>query len=343
MAPLREVDSIFISAFLSTFFYGAYLAVAYECSRMLWRRRKRHRRTHIYLIGTHVALFIFTSMRCIIVMYRTLFALRFNQKPDGTIDRGPINGKLAMTSNACWVLSIIISDAFIVYRVSVVWRMRWLAIIGPFIAWLTDNIAFAIYFMTALTKYGSVETSNIFAGPLTSSNVMFCVCTLVINLMSTLLIAGRIWWVRRSVQYLNGDARDAVNSLVTVLLESAAFYTAVLIMHIVFLSINSLLNFICIDIETPVIGIVFSFIIIRVSEGTAHGNTSDGEPTSAGTSGPRSGTRTRWTSGNRNHDIDTTGTIDVAIRLETVTHRDGEEFVEDSHSTGKGKQGTDSW
>ncbi|KAL1748760.1 hypothetical protein HDZ31DRAFT_28861 [Schizophyllum fasciatum] len=338
-APLRDVDSIFLSAFLSTFFYGAYLAVAYECSRMLWLRRRRHRRTHIYLIGTHVALFALTSTRCIIVLYRTLHALRFGQRPDGSIFRGAINSNLAIASNVCWVLSVLVSDAFIIYRVSVVWRMRYIAIAGPLLGWLAD-IAFGIYFLDATTQYG--PGAPVFEGPMPTANVMFCVCTLVINLLSTLLIAGRIWWVRRGVKYLSGGARDTVNSLVTCLLESAAFYTAVLIMHIVFLTIDSLLNFICIDIETPIIGIVFSFIIIRVSEGTAHGNTSDGEPTSAGTSGPRSGNRTRWTSGNRNQ-IDTANTIDVAIRLETVTHRDGEEFIEDSQSTAKGKQGTDSW
>ncbi|TRM70052.1 hypothetical protein BD626DRAFT_22802 [Schizophyllum amplum] len=338
--PLRDVDAVFIAAFLSTFFFGVYLAVAYECSRILWSRRRRHRRTHLYLVCTHVVLLVLTFIRCITVLVRTLDGLRYHQEPDGNIDQGPINDQTAMVTNVCWVLAILVSDAFIIYRVSAVWRFNYLAIACPLMGWLA-GIALGIFFLDTASKYG--EGADPFEGQLLLSNVMFCVCTLVINLMSTVLIAGRIWWVRRKVHFLSGDARDTVNSLVTVLLESAAFYTVVLVMHIIFLATDSLLNFICIDIETPIIGIVFSFIIIRVSEGKAHGNTSDGEPPSAGTSGPRSHTRDRWASGNRSDRIDTTGTIDVAIRLETVTHRDGEDVGDDSISTRKGKPGSESW
>ncbi|KAL1738974.1 hypothetical protein HDZ31DRAFT_17587, partial [Schizophyllum fasciatum] len=158
-----------------------------------------------------------------------------------------------------------------------------------------------------------------FEGLLTKANIAFIVFTLYTNLLSSILIALRIWHVRKGVQNLTDGHRDAVNHLVVIILESAGFYTVLLVVHIILLGINSLVMYVCTDMEAPTIGIVFSYIIIRVSEGVAHGNTSSGGPTSGETSGPR---RT-WNSGARPGGP--TNTIDVAIRLETVTHHDSEE------------------
>ena len=201
------------------------------------------------------------------------------------------------------------------------------------------------------------------------------------------LIAYRIWHVRRGVQHLTDGRKDAVHQLLVVMLESAGFYSILLLVHIILLGLNSLVMYVATDLETPTIGIVvrwlsslrllashcllasslllfplvnlsplvnhpllvndspvrtpslthplqFSYIIVRVSEGVAHGNTSSGGPTSGGeTSGPR---RT-WTSGARPGVG--TNTIDVAIRLETVTHHDSDEPVSETKSTDKSKGG----
>ena len=69
------------------------------------------------------------------------------------------------------------------------------------------------------------------------------------------LIAYRIWHVRRGVEHLT-EGRDAVSNLVGIILESAGFYTILLVVHIILLGIRSLVEYICIDMEAPVIGIV---------------------------------------------------------------------------------------
>ncbi|KAL1748790.1 hypothetical protein HDZ31DRAFT_28774 [Schizophyllum fasciatum] len=335
--PVSSTDSIFIGAFLSTLLYGAYLAVAYECTRVLIHRRK-HRSVHKYLVGTHIVLFVLVSMRCITVMARTLNGLRFHVNPDGSVDTGDLNSSASLVVNTAWLLSILTSDAFIIYRVYVVWRGNKLVIIPPSFGWM-GVAGSGIYLMRSLSTYG--HGADPFQGPLTKANVAFCVFTLYTNLTSTCLIAYRIWSVRRGVHLLTAGTRDAVNNLVTLLLESAGFYTALLTVHIILLAIGSLLMYVCTDMEAPTIGIVFSSIIIRVSEGTAHGNTSSGGPTSGDTSGARART---WTSGARTGPGHTQ-TIDVAIKLETVTHRDGEVDLEEGSVTRStsDKQKIESW
>ncbi|KAL1727883.1 hypothetical protein EV714DRAFT_286194 [Schizophyllum commune] len=296
---------------LSTLLYGFYVAVAYECTRMLWMKRK-HRRVHKYLVATHVVLFILVNLRCITTLVRCLIGLRFHQQPDGSINTGSLNSAQSMIANSAWFLCILVSDAFIIYRVHVVWRANYYVVTPLLLGWV-GNAATGVWLLYTLRTYG--PGASVFEGLLTPANIAFIAFTLYTNLAASLLIAYRIWHVRRGVEHLT-EGRDAVSNLVGIILESAGFYTILLVVHIILLCIGSLVEYVCTDMEAPVIGIVFSYIIIRVSEGVAHGNTSSGGPTSGDTSGPR---RT-WNSGARPGVG--TNTIDVAIRLETVTHHD---------------------
>ncbi|KAI5892885.1 uncharacterized protein SCHCODRAFT_02627394 [Schizophyllum commune H4-8] len=328
--PLRAVDAVFIGAFMSTLLFGAYLAVAYECTRVVNRRRK-HRVTHKFLVGTHLVLFILTCLRCITVLTRAMLAIRFHMLPDGGVDMGALSSAPSMLINVVWFLAVIVSDAFIICRVAVVWRGRMHIVAIPMLGWLA-NTASGIYMLHVMKLYG--PGADGLQGPLVGANVAFCVTTLSTNLISSCLIAFRIWSVRRSVQYLTSGAHSVVNNLLAAILESAALYSTLLVLHIIFVATGSQLMLICVDMEAPTIGIVFSSIIIRVSEGRAHGNTSDGAPTSGEpSSGPRSRT---WTSIDRG--VPHSGNIDVAIRLETVTHRDHENVAELSPGV-KGKEG----
>ncbi|KAI5823206.1 hypothetical protein K523DRAFT_344632 [Schizophyllum commune Tattone D] len=310
-AGLREVDTVFLGAMLSTLLYGFYVAVAYECTRMLWMKRK-HRRVHKYLVATHVVLFVLVNLRCITTLVRCLIGLRFHQQPDGSINTGALNSAQSMIANSAWFLCILVSDAFIIYRVHVVWRANYYVVTPLVLGWV-GNAATGVWLLYTLRTYG--PGASVFEGLLTPANIAFIAFTLYTNLAASLLIAYRIWHVRRGVEHLT-EGRDAVSNLVGIILESAGFYTILLVVHIILLGIGSFVEYVCTDMEAPVIGIVFSYIIIRVSEGVAHGNTSSGGPTSGDTSGPR---RT-WNSGARPGVG--TNTIDVAIRLETVTHHD---------------------
>ncbi|TRM69886.1 hypothetical protein BD626DRAFT_563596 [Schizophyllum amplum] len=313
--PIRSTDAIFIGAFLSTLLYGAYLAVAWECTLVL-RRRRKQRAVHKFLAATHITLFVLVTVRCVTVMTRALVGLRFHTSPDGSVDTGALSSWESLLANVAWLLAILISDGFLIYRVYVVWRGMKLVMIPPIIGWIAV-VGSGVYLMYCLSTYGPGAVT--FEGPLTKTNTAFCAFTLYTNLVSSCLIAYRIWSVRRDVQFLTANfTRDAVNSLVTILLESALFYTALLALHIIFLAMGSLLMYVCTDMEAPTIGLVFSSIIIRVSEGTAHGNTSSGGPTSGDASGSRGRT---WTSGART-GANGVQTIDVAIKLETVTHHD---------------------
>ncbi|KAI5892887.1 uncharacterized protein SCHCODRAFT_02668278 [Schizophyllum commune H4-8] len=296
---------------LSTLLYGFYVAVAYECTRMLWMKRK-HRRVHKYLVATHVVLFVLVNLRCITTLVRCLIGLRFHQQPDGSIDTGSLNSAQSMIANIAWFLCILVSDAFIIYRVHVVWRANYHVVTPLVLGWI-GNAATGVWLLYTLRTYG--PGASVFEGLLTPANIAFIAFTLYTNLAASLLIAYRIWHVRRGVEHLT-DGNDTVSNLVGIILESAGFYSILLVVHIILLGVGSLVSYICVDMEAPVIGIVFSYIIIRVSEGVAHGNTSSGGPTSGDTSGPR---RT-WNSGARPGVG--MNTIDVAIRLETVTHHD---------------------
>ncbi|KAE9387774.1 hypothetical protein BT96DRAFT_457103 [Gymnopus androsaceus JB14] len=99
------------------------------------------------------------------------------------------------------------------------------------------------------------------------------------------MIAYRIWSVRKRTQG-SRMVKSTLTNLVSLVVESAAVYTAILVADID-LSLGNFLLLVFTDIQTPIIGIVFS-IIISVTPDSAFG-------ASSGTGGDgTSGDRVTW-------------------------------------------------
>ncbi|KAE9394428.1 hypothetical protein BT96DRAFT_998544 [Gymnopus androsaceus JB14] len=215
--------------------------------------------------------------------------------------------------DALWTTSLVISDAFICYRTYIVWDRNIYTQIIPILL-LCGNIVVMVLRiriegnstlgLTNPVKY-FVELGNM--------SMIFEVLTLVLNLLNTGMIAYRIWSVRKGTHNSRMVRSDMLTNLVTVLVESAAIYTVVLVVDIVLLVYGNALLLVFIDIQTPIIGIVFSNIIIRVTEGSAFGS-------SSGTGGNGSRDRVTWPRAT----IRSGGPVPTEINMQTIisTHSD---------------------
>ncbi|KAK0215457.1 hypothetical protein IW262DRAFT_1465096 [Armillaria fumosa] len=229
------IDSAYVAAYLSTFLYGAYVVVACHCSLVLYHRYKT-KRLHKYLLGTHITLFLLI-----------------------------IWSAWSLVENSPWVMVTVVADAFLVYRTYIVWMRRCLIIAVPLSLFAAD-IAMGIYFLVNL------------AGPTTTFPQLihivtaFAAVTLAANIICTALISFRIWRVRRNISETR-QGSDPLHGVITLIVESAAVYTAVLIAQIITLGFEatSASSYSTSSVLSSASS-YFSMIIIRVSRGQSHGD-----------------------------------------------------------------------
>ncbi|KAK0191891.1 hypothetical protein F5146DRAFT_484112 [Armillaria mellea] len=255
-------DSAYVAAYLSTFLYGAYVVIAYHCSLVLYHRYKT-KRLHMYLLGTHIALFLLITWRCIATTARTLNGV-IHVEVDGTLNLHPPWSTWSLVENSPWVMVTIVADAFLVYRTYIVWMQKYLVIAIPLFLFAAD-IAMGIYFLVHLAD------PNATLEELMHVVTAFAAVTLAANLICAALISFRIWRVRHNISETR-QGFDPLKGVITLVVESAAVYTVILITQIITLGLESYISFVLFDIQCPIIGIVFSMIIIRVSRGQSHGD-----------------------------------------------------------------------
>lgn len=219
---------------------------------------KRHQATYRYLIATFVLLTLFIVTRTVVDVESTI---RAYSDPDDPGRRGDLSE--IVLSNALTVTITILADVFLVYRVYIVWNFAWVIVLLPAILCMGE-IAGGIYAVWGLASSGSGIT------PETSRHIsrgwtLYLYFTLVTNLLCTLLIAVRIWWIRRRTK-ASRSTQDNTGLLVTLVVESAAVFSAVLIPEIICTVYSFDARFIFINIIGPVVGVVFSYLIIRATQ-----------------------------------------------------------------------------
>ncbi|PBK81365.1 hypothetical protein ARMGADRAFT_782587 [Armillaria gallica] len=256
-------DSAYVGAYLSTFLYGAYIVIAYHCSLVLYHRYKT-KRLHMYLLGTHIALFILITWRSTTTIARTLYGV-FHLTPDGTIDLYPWS-TWSLVENVPWALTIIVADVFLIYRTYVVWMQKYLVIVLPLLLFAAD-VGAAIYL---LFRIGTSTTTFV---QLTNATTIFAAMALAANIVCTALLSFCIWMVRRNISETR-QGLDPLSGVIALVVESAAVCTVLLIAQVITLGLRSPIHNVLFDIQAPIIGIVFSMIIIRVSRGEVQGSIS---------------------------------------------------------------------
>ncbi|KAJ7766137.1 hypothetical protein B0H16DRAFT_1717364 [Mycena metata] len=315
----------YIGVFLGNILYGFYLSVFLESSLLLWRKQKGRGASNIYVIATSLVMFILITMRCVIDTVRCIVAF----DADG-ISFGPPNTTLG-----------------VIYRTFIVWKRNWLIIILPTLLSLA-NFASAIWILYSFITFD--VTKPIF-GPITMSINAFSYLTLFTNLLCSALISFRILSIRRKVTGLvsgsSGRSDDLTTKVVSIMVESgahvlpildipflhlqkAATYTLLLVVQLVTSSLNSYISYIATDCTPATIGIVFSYIIIRVSRGSSYGDSTVSVP-------PTSRSRER---GNATYELSTRNQLsgtrtEVQVKLERTVHQQSDA---DEHSvTNSGK------
>jgi len=176
---------------------------------------------------------------------------------------------LSVMKTSVYLVETLASDLFILYRCYVVWNSNLLVIVLPVLLYIADagtGIA-AVYTLSQLTQKQSPEFS-LEQERITNS---FFSCTLAVNSVCTGLIAFRIWRTQRQTR----DAKMGANlsHVSIIVIESGAIYLTVLACNVAAFVLKSNMFNIFLDMTSPIIGIVFTLIIVRVGRGVSSEDT----------------------------------------------------------------------
>jgi hypothetical protein len=268
MVALTIPKAELIGVFLESLSYGIYVTIFTQCIQVL---RRRHSRPSDYLVGTTVSLFILITAHLAIDIVRNMDAFTSNMATPNypATYYNNFDTWKNIVKSALYVAVTIISDAFILYRCFIVWGRNYTVAIIPLLLLLSD-IAIGILWVYTLSLI--IPGENVFADTLSIRVKIFYAITLAMNVMCTGLIAVKIWRIQKAVApYAKGNDHD-LSRVVSIIVESGSAYSLMLVAMITTYAVNSPAMFIFLNTMSPIIGIIFSSVIVRVGLGLSHGD-----------------------------------------------------------------------
>jgi len=247
-------------------FYGVYLVLLADCVKVLINKRRRRAGGNLRLALISGTLFLLITWHEVLDAFRLYTAFKDSETDNGAdLYYFSVASVLSVMKTSVYLVETLASDLFILYRCYVVWNSNLYIIILPILLYIADactGIA-AVYTLSLVTEKESPEFS-LEQERITNS---FFSCTLAVNCVCTGLIAFRIWRTQRQTR----DAKMGANlsHVSVIVIESGAIYLTVLACNVAAFVLKSNLFNIFLDMTSPIIGIVFTLIIVRVGRGVS--------------------------------------------------------------------------
>ncbi|KAI0640930.1 hypothetical protein C8Q79DRAFT_423466 [Trametes meyenii] len=262
--PLPRAE--LIALFLESLIFGSF-AVLYAISIwILLYRERRHGRSKLnkWMFATATVMFVLSVGHLAFDVQRAVDGFVVHGgTPRGTLDfYNRLSNPTHVGKSVLYITQTLVGDTFVTYRLYIVWGRNRLITVLPILLLLG----------TAVSGYGiCVELTKIkgsgaiFEGNLAPWITSFFALSLTTNVLATLLITGRIIWQNNKVRnYRAGYAAVTYWGVIETIIQSAAIYSAALISLLATYVSGSNAQYVCLDALQPLIGVVFSLIIIRV-------------------------------------------------------------------------------
>ncbi|KAJ8516293.1 hypothetical protein ONZ45_g6388 [Pleurotus djamor] len=168
-----------------------------------------------------------------------------------------------VAKSVLYVFQCLLADSIMVFRVYHVWGRNWKITLFPLLTTVGLLITCAgICYQIAVSKPGVDPFS-----PECGRWVLGCfTLTLVTNIYSTSLIAYKLWSTTRPLQKLQicSHSRPQITRILYIVVESAFIYSAFTLATFVSYLVRSNVQFPGLDSTSPIVGLVFCLIIVRV-------------------------------------------------------------------------------
>ncbi|KAG8980902.1 hypothetical protein FRB93_008881 [Tulasnella sp. JGI-2019a] len=161
-------------------------------------------------------------------------------------------------------LGTVFADSLVCWRLYVVWSQQKRILIVPILLLCGSTIsgALVVYYEARTVQVNADTYLN------TSSNltIVVIVCTLLMNLLTTSLIAGRLWWINRQVQHVSNKRSSRYRKVMAAIIESGSLYTLTMLILIILYGAGSVNGvYLAAYIVPMVIGIFPTLIVLQVN------------------------------------------------------------------------------
>ncbi|OCH95940.1 hypothetical protein OBBRIDRAFT_809485 [Obba rivulosa] len=236
--------------------------------------RPSSRQINRLLLTVSCLLFIFSTMHMAIDVKRIENGLVTDRDtfPGGPIAFFAQPGEFTFVfKNAVYTAQTLTGDGILIYRCYVVWQSFWV-VAFPTVVWfavLTTGIM-AVYScsLVPLSSSGSVFVKSV--GQWIAA---FYSLTLAANLVTTCLLAYKIWQLDKRVAHVRQRSRMPI---VHIVMDAGALYSMMLISALACFVNESNGQYIVLDMVTPIISITFYMVILRVGMTTARLHSAQG-------------------------------------------------------------------
>ncbi|KZS91272.1 hypothetical protein SISNIDRAFT_456879 [Sistotremastrum niveocremeum HHB9708] len=259
-----ELVSIFVEALLYGIFVVLFIAAVWI---LLFRRSTDH--VNKPMLVAAILMFIFATTHLITNFTRIIDAFIHDR-----VTPGPIRSLQNQTTvknllkSSVLVAQLITGDALVTYRTYLVWHHNiWVALVPALLVIGTVVTGTGVVHGLATIK----PTDPVFLAQLASWITAELVLTFCNNIINTGLITYKIWSVdRRASSRVEGQSMRPV---IAIVVESGALAAATSMITLITYLAGSNSQYIVLDNMSPITGIAFTLIIVRVGLGLANSGT----------------------------------------------------------------------
>ncbi|KAG2347121.1 hypothetical protein BDR05DRAFT_1043978 [Suillus weaverae] len=228
---------------------------------LTYKRRMQDMNRPISVVA--ILLFVLSTAHIIVDIFRAEEGLvkyrdTFPGGPVGFF--GDITQKSYATKHAIYLLQTLLADGVVIYRCFVVWQCVWVIIV-PSLLWcgsVVTGVAANYYIARASSS------AVIFAKPLGQWITAFVVLTITTNLLSSGLLAYRIWAIDRDNSTIRAT-KSTMMPIIRVLMDAAILYSATLIVTLICFLCSNNGQMVLVDMAVPIMAIAFYMVLIRIA------------------------------------------------------------------------------
>ncbi|KAH7886568.1 hypothetical protein F5I97DRAFT_1936249 [Phlebopus sp. FC_14] len=163
--------------------------------------------------------------------------------------------------NAVYTLQTLLGDGVVIYRCYVVWQSPWIVVL-PIMGWcaVAASAVGSVYSVSQATA----NANNIFVKETGQWITSFYASTLATNVLSSSLLAFRIWWIDRKVTAVRASQSKTM-PILRVLLDAALLYSMSLFAALMCFVFSNNGQYVVLDLIMPIIPITFYMVFIRLA------------------------------------------------------------------------------